>query len=100
MRRETSSQGFQAEASVDEDWRFAELVARAWIDPSLSIRYHNNPRTVLAEFGVHLSETGTAPMLPPAPALELVVEDFGAVGPRSSSCSQCTSCAVCIVTES
>lgn len=86
-----------AGAPMEQDWRFAELVARTWIEPALSTRYQEDPHAVLADFGLHLPSGCAVPLLPPAPALDLVVEDFGAVGVRAGSCSQCTSCTVCVV---
>ena len=37
---------------VEQDWRFAELVARSWMEPELVVRYAADPCAVLAEFGL------------------------------------------------
>ncbi|MEU9132504.1 hypothetical protein AB0D08_31090 [Kitasatospora sp. NPDC048540] len=48
---------------LERDWRFAELVIAAHLDPALRYRYDAEPAPVLAEFGIHL------PLDTPAPAL-------------------------------
>ncbi|MEU3462664.1 hypothetical protein ABZ721_22320 [Streptomyces sp. NPDC006733] len=70
--------------AIEQDWRFAELVALSWIEPDLSIRYAQDPSKVLAEFGLHVTGDGTTPDLPPAPELALVIEDFTAASARGS----------------
>ncbi|GHE55542.1 hypothetical protein [Streptomyces capitiformicae] len=48
---------------TEEDLRFAELTARAGLEPELAQRYANSPALVLAEFGLPATEpasTGTA----------------------------------------
>ncbi|MFC5029017.1 hypothetical protein G3I60_26170 [Streptomyces sp. SID13666] len=62
--------------AIEQDWRFAELVALSWIEPALSLRYAQNPSQVLAEFGLHVAGDVSTPALPPAPQLALVIEDF------------------------
>ncbi|MDJ0341793.1 hypothetical protein QMK19_12375 [Streptomyces sp. H10-C2] len=71
--------------AIEQDWRFAELVALSWIEPDLSDRYAQNPSQVLAEFGLHIDGGSSTPDLPPAPELALVIEDFtGAASARGS----------------
>ncbi|MCM2423291.1 MULTISPECIES: hypothetical protein [Streptomyces] len=77
--------------AIEQDWRFAELVALSWIEPDLSIRYAQNPSQVLAEFGLHVDGDGSTPDLPPAPELALVIEDFAA----ASTAKACTGCVGC-----
>ncbi|MDQ0939576.1 hypothetical protein [Streptomyces sp. V1I1] len=50
--------------SVEHDWRFAELVARSYIQPELALRYALEPRNVLAEFGIPTTPESSIPALP------------------------------------
>ncbi|MFI1395449.1 TIGR04351 family putative TOMM peptide [Streptomyces sp. NPDC020681] len=50
--------------SVEHDWRFAELVARSYLQPELALRYALDPRIVLAEFGIPLAPGTAIPALP------------------------------------
>lgn len=54
-------------APIDQNWRFAELVARSCLQPGLRDRYTAEPRAVLAEFGLHIPAGSPVPELP-APA--------------------------------
>lgn len=65
-----------AGAALENDWRFAELIAATWLEPELSIRYTQSPAAVLAEFGILLREGEAAPALPAATELDLLVEEF------------------------
>ncbi|MEV7805588.1 hypothetical protein AB0O28_21835 [Microbispora sp. NPDC088329] len=63
-------------SDVERDWRFADLVLHALIDPGLAGRYRRDPRAVLAGYGLHLAVDATPPALPAADARDLVVEDL------------------------
>ena len=56
--------------------RFAELVARSWLEPELAERYRSDARSVLAELGITLSPEEKPPLLPTGPADELSVEEL------------------------
>ncbi|MGH6655854.1 MAG: hypothetical protein ACRDVE_11700 [Actinocrinis sp.] len=60
---------------VEEDWRFAELVARVWMEPGLADRYAADPRAVLAEFGLVPASHGDAPDLARYCGPDLIIED-------------------------
>ncbi|MGW2490555.1 hypothetical protein ACWCV9_25555 [Streptomyces sp. NPDC001606] len=62
--------------SLDKDWRFAELIVRAWNDPGLRLRYEQNPYQVLAEAGIRPLPGESAPTLPLAEELDVVVDRF------------------------
>ncbi|MEV6981438.1 hypothetical protein AB0M95_09290 [Sphaerisporangium sp. NPDC051017] len=53
---------------------FGELTARSWLDADLRLRYERDPLPVLAEFDIRLAEGAGAPVLPPEPGAELVIE--------------------------
>lgn len=72
--------GSAARISLENDWRFAELIAATWVEPGLSSRYARTPDAVLAEFGILLAAGQPAPELPAATELDLVVEDFDGLG--------------------
>jgi putative thiazole/oxazole-modified microcin (TOMM)-like peptide len=61
---------------VEQDWRFAELVARTWMEPSLADRYTADPCAVLAEFGLIVTSRQDAPSLEPYRGLELIIEEL------------------------
>ncbi|GAA2055117.1 hypothetical protein GCM10009839_74530 [Catenulispora yoronensis] len=64
----------EAETPIEMDWRFAELVARTWMEPDLAHRYRNDPVPVLAEFGLTVTSAAQAPRLEAVPTVELVIE--------------------------
>ncbi|MGW4160619.1 hypothetical protein [Streptomyces sp. NPDC004788] len=75
--------------SIDKDWRFAELIVRAWTDPALRRRYEQNPYQVLAEAGIRPLPGESAPALPLAEELDVVVDRFEllpADAPAAGSC--------------
>ncbi|HEY3867456.1 MAG TPA: hypothetical protein VGM10_03870 [Actinocrinis sp.] len=59
---------------VEQDWRFAELVARTWAEPALVDRYAADPCSVLAEFGIKLTNRREAPALARPFGSQIVVE--------------------------
>ena len=61
---------------VEQDWRFAELIARTWMEPGLADRYAADPCTVLAEFGLTIARAEDAPSLEPYCGSELIIEDL------------------------
>lgn len=66
----------EAETPIEMDWRFAELVARTWMEPDLAYRYAVDPVPVLAEFGLTVASAADAPRLELVPAVELEIENF------------------------
>jgi putative thiazole/oxazole-modified microcin (TOMM)-like peptide len=56
-------------AEIAAEWRFSELIADAWVEPTLIARYQAEPRTVLAEYGVAL-QPGEQP-----PTLSIPIDD-------------------------
>ncbi|HEU5357092.1 MAG TPA: hypothetical protein VFU65_21660 [Actinocrinis sp.] len=61
---------------VEQDWRFAELVARSWMEPELVVRYAADPCAVLAEFGLEVTRREDAPSLEPYCGPDLIIEDL------------------------
>ncbi|HEU5429417.1 MAG TPA: hypothetical protein VFU74_21240 [Actinocrinis sp.] len=61
---------------VEHDWRFAELVARSWMEPELVVRYAADPCAVLAEFGLEVTRREDAPSLEPYCGPDLIIEDL------------------------
>lgn len=61
---------------VERDWRFAELVARSWMEPELAVRYAADPCGVLAEFGLKVARREDAPSLEPYCGPDLIIEDL------------------------
>ncbi len=61
---------------VEHDWRFAELVARSWMEPELAVRYAADPCGVLAEFGLTVTRREDAPGLEPYCGPDLIIEDL------------------------
>jgi putative thiazole/oxazole-modified microcin (TOMM)-like peptide len=75
--------------SLDHDWRFAELVARTWIEADLRERYLADPHRVLAEAGIDLAPGAPVPALPDGADLDVVVARFDtlpAVAPAAGFC--------------
>ncbi|HEY7483586.1 MAG TPA: hypothetical protein VH912_03915 [Streptosporangiaceae bacterium] len=62
--------------SVEQDWRFADLVARAWQDPELAARYRQDPCGVLTQFGLRVDCPAAAPALPSGHGTDLLIEDL------------------------
>jgi putative thiazole/oxazole-modified microcin (TOMM)-like peptide len=74
---------------VEQDWRFAELVARTWMEPGLVDRYATDPCSVLAEFGLTVTRSEDAPSLEPYCGSELIIEDLEharGIRPTHSNC--------------
>jgi putative thiazole/oxazole-modified microcin (TOMM)-like peptide len=86
----TVTAGNAASTRLESDWRFAELIAATWVEPELSFRYAQSPEAVLAEFGIVLAEGETAPELPAAAELDLIVEDFDRL-PENAAVTACGS---------
>ncbi|MFI7132029.1 hypothetical protein ACIBQ1_40570 [Nonomuraea sp. NPDC050153] len=53
---------------------FGELTARSWLDADFRLRYEREPFSVLAEYNLRLADGAGAPVLPPEPGAELVIE--------------------------
>jgi putative thiazole/oxazole-modified microcin (TOMM)-like peptide len=64
--------------TVEQDWRFAELIAQTWTDPTLADRYAADPCAVLAEFGLTVTDRTAAPLLPSAGKSALIIERLDA----------------------
>jgi putative thiazole/oxazole-modified microcin (TOMM)-like peptide len=64
----------EAETPIEMDWRFAELVARTWMEPDLAYRYRVDPVPVLAEFGLTVASAADAPRLETIPMVELEID--------------------------
>ncbi|WP_079054174.1 TIGR04351 family putative TOMM peptide [Streptomyces graminilatus] len=61
---------------LDQELRFSELVANAWLEPELFRRYRADAMTVLSEFGVTLAHGQQPPALPEDPMCELTIEEL------------------------
>jgi putative thiazole/oxazole-modified microcin (TOMM)-like peptide len=75
---------------VELDWRFAELVARTWLEPELAERYGADPCAVLAEFGLSIADPGEAPRLEPVAEFELIIDELdwsAAAGAHACFCN-------------
>jgi hypothetical protein len=66
----------QTSNDVEHDWRFAELVARSWVNPDLAASYREDPHSVLAEFELRLDARAAAPPLPMHSEGDLLIEDL------------------------
>ncbi|MFF5429235.1 hypothetical protein ACFY5K_04030 [Streptomyces griseofuscus] len=77
--------------SIDKDWRFAELIVRAWTDPVLCRRYEENPYRVLAEAGIRPLPGESAPALPLAEELDVVVDHFELLPAKAPAANSCLS---------
>ncbi|WP_326691090.1 MULTISPECIES: hypothetical protein [unclassified Streptomyces] len=80
--------------SVDQDWRFAELTAQCYLDPTLAVRYAVEPHGVLAEFGIRTDEHTPIPALPADTGGELTItsldpHDPVLVAPRLTGSQVC-----------
>ncbi|GAA2150605.1 hypothetical protein GCM10009760_45180 [Kitasatospora kazusensis] len=75
--------------SLDEDWRFADLIVRAWTEPGLRRRYEENPYRVLAEAGIRTLPGEAVPILPAAEELDLVVDLFELLPTEPPIASMC-----------
>lgn len=53
----------RAEKIKEQDWRFAELVMRTWVEPRLADRYLADPVGTLAGFGIVIQSREEAPEL-------------------------------------
>lgn len=72
---------------VEHDWRFAELVARSWMEPELAVRYAADPCGVLAEFGLTVARREDAPSLEPYCGPDLIIEDLEHARGHRSGCN-------------
>lgn len=66
-------------STVENDWRFAKIVLRTWLDPLLADRYAADPHAVLEEFGLHVERGEQPPDLPAAAQEDLVIEDLASI---------------------
>ena len=66
--------------SVEHDWRFAELVARSFLQPELALRYALEPRNVLAEFGIPMTAGSAIPALPAEAHTEVTIINLSSSG--------------------
>lgn len=76
MMPKTTRPGPRTAGDIEQDWRFAELVAQSWVDDGLIIRYRDDPHAVLAEFDLRLGHAAPVPALPDAPKDDLLIEDL------------------------
>ncbi|MEU0565735.1 hypothetical protein ABZ297_10135 [Nonomuraea sp. NPDC005983] len=53
----------RADKIKEQDWRFAELVMRAWTEPRLADDYRADPVGTLARFGIFVRSEEEAPEL-------------------------------------
>ncbi|MER6949277.1 hypothetical protein ABT294_35200 [Nonomuraea sp. NPDC000554] len=53
----------RADKIKEQDWRFAELVMRAWTEPRLADDYREDPVGTLARFGIVITSEEEAPEL-------------------------------------
>nr|WP_062337248.1 thiocillin family RiPP [Herbidospora sakaeratensis] len=72
----------------DEDRaKFARLIAAAWADEDVKARFDQEPRELLAEYGVVIPEGVPTPLLPARPEGEFSVEDLQvAAGAQVEGC--------------
>ncbi|MDH6128046.1 hypothetical protein [Kitasatospora sp. GP82] len=77
--------------SVNEDWRFAELIVRAWTEPGLRRRYEENPHQVLAEAGIPTVPGEAVPALPVVEELDVVVDLFDLLPAEAPATAMCLS---------
>jgi len=74
---------------IEKDLRFAEFVARTWLEPTLAENYAVDPRAVLAGFGLDLPAGAAAPALPALHDTGLVIEDLDRISDRAASADYC-----------
>jgi len=79
--------------SLENDWRFAELIARTWMEPALRERYLAEPVQVLAEAGIELPYGCPVPALPSGDELDVVVDRFDALPAAAPTAGFCLSLA-------
>jgi hypothetical protein len=75
-----NSQAIARRPAIDHDWRFAELIARATTEPELAVRYREDSRAVLGEFGIEIDDRDEAPSLSAGSDDDLIIEDVGSTG--------------------
>ncbi|MCX4820525.1 hypothetical protein OG883_11515 [Streptomyces sp. NBC_01142] len=78
---------------IDHDWRFAELVARSYLQPDLALRYALEPRTVLAEFGMTTGPDTVIPALPTEAPQEMTIISLTSLKTHRST--ESFTCIVC-----
>jgi putative thiazole/oxazole-modified microcin (TOMM)-like peptide len=74
---------------IEKDLRFAELVARTWLEPALIESYTLDPRAVLAAFGLELPAGTNAPALPMSSGAGLVIEDLDRITAHAKNTTSC-----------
>lgn len=72
--------------TIEQDLRFAELIARSWLEPELAERYSRDPRGVIADFGIELPAGAPIPSLPAVAEMKLVIEDLDSAA-RAKGCT-------------
>lgn len=77
--------------SIDKDWRFAELIVRAWTEPDLRRRYEEDPYRVLAEAGIEALPGEPVPPLPVSEELDVVVDLFDLLPTEAPATCMCLS---------
>ncbi len=81
--------------------KFGALVAQAWADPALRLRYERSPAQVLAEYGVAVDVADDMPTLPENPLDDLRDEElqavYGATPAATCSTASSFSCDSCMV---
>ncbi|MFI6847853.1 hypothetical protein OG535_04635 [Kitasatospora sp. NBC_00085] len=77
--------------SIDKDWRFAEVILRAWTEPGLRHRYEDDPAQVLAEAGIQTVPGEPLPALPLAEELDVVTELFDLLPAQAPATALCLS---------
>lgn len=70
--------------AADVQLKFAELMARAFLDPATASRYEADPAAVLGEFGIALRAGERAPRLPRPVGAAAVREEFAGLGPAGA----------------
>lgn len=71
-------------SAPEHEVKFAELMVRAFLDPSTADLYSAGPEDVLGEFGIRLAEGVSAPALPVATGRQAVREEFSGLGPAGA----------------
>lgn len=82
----TAAQGV-CTGSVEHDWRFAELVARSFLQPELALRYALEPRNVLAEFGIPTTTDSAIPALPAEADTEVTIISLSSTAELDPACA-------------
>lgn len=71
-------------SAPEQEVNFAELMVRAFLDPSTADLYAAHPGDMLDEFGISLPEGTAAPALPVTSGPGAVREEFAGIGPAGA----------------